>query len=474
MNIGLEVLNTPLNNHDDDLSICSEYIDRMFEYYTNILTIRSTIEKYGYAQEGIIETIGIALKSLMKWLREIFRRFISSIGMLLKSISFSVKMFSQLFKLNKEIAINFNPLILETLISEYKDLASLTLRLSSDFKASIARSLDIFDNGMSLLHTKKRYAETLSHSELIDLLSEISLTNAVSRASIQNIMDVLCDTNNEIYAFEKGVDRTLSETDQLNRILEINELLIKKVKSLGFTNDMIHDQFDSSSIKSVMASIKNKIDILNVYINALTHCGKQLGPVVAGLLCACGKESCTVCVTAPIPDFLLKHLREHYQYPSFKLSTVFFTNDIIATGKTLGVPGIPSPVDVSDIIGGMTFDDTTLENKQEQSITCVHITHGMVKGILSPLSTGSFKQSTAFLTILVHEARHAYQLQTNKKFDGYDTKGYSGSAEEKDANKSMYRFEPTEQEQRWAKGIIAQYDAEVKKATENAKKLYRK
>ena len=469
MNIGLEVLKQNNFGTYQEYPVEPEYIDRMFDYYNNMITIKESIQKYGYSTEGILESIGNAIKAFFAWLREMFRKFIAIIGQILMAIPANISAIAQLFKLNKKITIKFDEYQLYDAALDYKDLVSMKVDLGTDPIDKLKKFMIEFDNLIDekVLNANEKVVE---YSDLINILSKISMTNATARASVQNMGDVFKEIDSEFNKYEKDITSANVDEEQTKRVQIFNDDITKKLKSLGFNEKHLPLFTYATSVRESINQIKYKIQLLNEYIRAIVFCGKKIGVITKELLYACGKEACTVCVTAPIPDFLLKHLREHYQYPGFKLTTVFMTNDIIATGRELGIKELPPFMDVSDLLGGVTFGNDELTNKANQSITCVHVTHGMIKGIFRPLLTGSFKQSTAFLTILVHEARHAYQLQTNKKFDGY-ADGYSSSAEERDANKHQYRFVPTQQEQRWAEGVLAEYDKEVKKAEQNAAKL---
>ena len=469
MNIGLEVLKQNSFEKSKQYPVEPEYIDRMFDYYNNMITIKESIQKYGYSTEGILETIGNAIKAFFAWLREMFRRFIAIVGQLLIAIPANISIIKQLLSMNKKITIKFNENELESVAKRYGNLIQMKTNLGSEPIDTLHKFLTSFDDDMDnkVFNAQEK---VVNYSDLITILSDLSMLNAISRSGVQNMTDALKEIEQALSEHEKEILNVKTEEEQLNKTLSFNEYVTKKLNSLGFNERHLKIESTASSVKEAMDQIKYKIKLLNEYIRVVVFCGKKLGTITSDLLYACGKESCKVCVSAPIPDFLLKHLREHYQYPGFKLSTVFMTNDIILTGSNLGIPGIRPDIDISDYLGGVTFGINELTNKAEQSITCVHVTHGMIKGIFKPLTTGSFKQSTAFLTILVHEARHAYQMQTNKHFDGY-AGGYSNSAEERDANKYQYRFVPTAQEQRWAEGILAEYDKEVKKAEQNAAKL---
>lgn len=470
-----------LNNLDRNLM----ELDRLSMEVTNgLLAIHNATvveqyqDKYGYTEhfqmligeEGLFDSAKEVLSNIISWLKKKLIQLASLIFNIVNGIvdilTSMVWMIVHVGKMNATKSPYKIPDVEEFFRIVY-DMATKENRLGNDLSqvttigelASVLNDFlnDVYkklDTGIATCKVETSYPRV----DFCKYAQKLEYIINNSYVTMLNTMGKMIDT----------LQKSLNENDDLTRTRDKIADFIRRFpgarKLLVDTNKTkIYDHVNVSDTSSFIAVLRIQasacIAFATSYSQFFNRCIRKGISVLKELHAAYNKGEVSIHMEFPFDQQMIKKLSDFYGAP-IKVTKLIVTNMSpttwnIAT-ETPGLMGWCYPGNGS----GVSFPT-------ELWVSARFMTSWIARFSGAFLNDNRINKYDAFIGTVVHECKHLWDMQYGKEFDvireGDSFFKYRRYKHERRAQEAATKFEITDQDRAWAKKIIDQVEAEIKK-----------
>lgn len=470
-----------LNNLDRNLM----ELDRLSMEVTNgLLAIHNATvveqyqDKYGYTEhfqmligeEGLFDSAKEVLSNIIRWLKKkliqlasIIFNIVNGIADILTSMVWALvhvgkmnatKSPYKIPELEGYFGLVYDMATKETKLG--KDLSEVTTigelgSVLNDYLNEVYKQLD---TGIAACKIETSYPRV----DFCRYAQKLEFTINNSYVTMLNTMGKMIDT----------LQKSLNENDDLTRTREKIADFIRRFpgarKLLADTNKTkIYDHVNVSDTSSFITVLRIQasacIAFATSYSQFFNRCIRKGISVLKELHAAYNKGEVSVHMEFPFDQQMIKRLSDFYGAP-IKVTKLIVTNMSpttwnIAT-ETPGLMGWCYPGKGS----GVSFPT-------ELWVSARFMTSWIARFSGAFLNDNRINKYDAFIGTVVHECKHLWDMQYGKEFDvvreGDSFFKYRKYQHERRAQEAATKFEITDHDRAWAKKIIDQVEAEIKK-----------
>ena len=470
-----------LNNLDRNLM----ELDRLSMEVTNgLLAIHNATvveqyqDKYGYTEhfqmligeEGLFDTAKEVLSNIISWLKKKLIQLASLIFNIVNGIvdilTSMVWMIVHVGKMNATKSPYKIPDVEEFFRIVY-DMATKENRLGNDLSqvttiGELASVLNDFlneaykklDTGIATCKIETSYPRV----DFCKYAQKLEYIINNSYVTMLNTMGKMIDTLQKSLNENDDLTRTREKiADFIRRFPGARTLLIDTNKTKIYENVNVSDESGFIAVLRIQASAC--IAFATSYSQFFNKCIRKGISVLKELHAAYNKGEVSIHMEFPFDQQMIKRLSDFYGAP-IKVTKLIVTNMSpttwnIAT-ETPGLMGWCYPGNGS----GVSFPT-------ELWVSARFMTSWIARFSGAFLNDNRINKYDAFIGTVVHECKHLWDMQYGKEFDvirkGDSFFKYRRYKHERRAQEAATKFEINAQDRAWAKKIIDQVEAEIKK-----------
>lgn len=444
----------------------------------NATVVEQYQDKYGYTEhfklligeEGLFDSAKEVLGSIISWLKKkliqlasLIFNIVSGIVDILTSIVWTIVHVGKMNATKSPYKISdveeFFRIVYDMATKENRlgnDLSQVTTigELASVLNDFLNETYKKLDTGIAACKIETSYPRV----DFCRYAQKLEFTINNSYVTMLNTMGKMIDT----------LQKSLNENDDLTRTREkINDfirrfpgarsLLLDTNKTKIYENVNVSDESSFIAVLRIQASAC--IAFATSYSQFFNKCIRKGVSILKELHAAYNKGEVSIHMEFPFDQAMIKRLSDFYGAP-IKVTKLIVTNMSpttwnIAT-ETPGLMGWCYPGNGS----GVSFPT-------ELWVSARFMTSWIARFSGAFLNDNRINKYDAFIGTVVHECKHLWDMQYGKEFDvmreGDSFFKYRNYQHERRAQEAATKFEITDRDRAWAKKIIDQVEAEIKR-----------
>ena len=470
-----------LNNLDRNLM----ELDRLSMEVTNgLLAIHNATvveqyqDKYGYTEhfqmligeEGLFDTAKEALANIIRWLKKkllqlasLIFNIVNEIARVIASIVWMIVNFKKMTSTKSPYNIGD---VAKTYLVIYDDTARGTLLDAPESIQSIgdlsSAVNEVLDRSYRLLEervdTESKQETSYEREKFLKLARGYELILNDKYITTLNTMGKVIDT----------LQKSLNENDTFERVRDkIGDFIRRFPGAQYFLAQLAKSKLlnsvdlDASNGWTTLLRTQASVCILfaTAYSKFYNKCIRKGVQILKELHAAYNKGEVTIHMEFPFDQQMIKRLSDFYGAP-IKATKIVVTN---------ASPSTWSLAKESDGLMGWCYmgSGSGVSYPTELWINVRVLTSWMARFSVAFVNDARVNKYDYFLGVVVHECKHLWDMQYGKEFDvireGDSFFKYRRYKHERRAQEAATKFEITDRDRAWAKRIIDQVEAEIKK-----------
>lgn len=444
----------------------------------NATVVEQYQDKYGYTEhfklligeEGLFDSAKEVLGSIISWLKKkliqlasLIFNIVNGIVDILTSIVWTIVHVGKMNATKSPYKIpdveEFFSVVYDMATKETKlgkDLSQVTTigelgSVLNDYLNEVYKKLD---TGIAACKIETSYPRV----DFCRYAQKLEFTINNSYVTMLNTMGKVIDTLQKSLNENDDLTRTREKiADFIRRFPGARSLLLDTNKTKIYENVNVSDESSFIAVLRIQASAC--IAFATSYSQFFNRCIRKGISVLKELHAAYNKGEVSIHMEFPFDQAMIKRLSDFYGAP-IKVTKLIVTNMSpttwnIAT-ETPGLMGWCYPGNGS----GVSFPT-------ELWVSARFMTSWIARFSGAFLNDNRINKYDAFIGTVVHECKHLWDMQYGKEFDvmreGDSFFKYRKYQHERRAQEAATKFEITDRDRAWAKKIIDQVEAEIKK-----------
>lgn len=444
----------------------------------NATVVEQYQDKYGYTEhfklligeEGLFDSAKEVLGSIISWLKKkliqlasLIFNIVNGIVDILTSIVWTIVHVGKMNATKSPYKIpdveEFFSVVYDMATKETKlgkDLSQVTTigelgSVLNDYLNEVYKKLD---TGIAACKIETSYPRV----DFCRYAQKLEFTINNSYVTMLNTMGKVIDTLQKSLNENDDLTRTREKiADFIRRFPGARSLLLDTNKTKIYENVNVSDESSFIAVLRIQASAC--IAFATSYSQFFNRCIRKGISVLKELHTAYNKGEVSIHMEFPFDQAMIKRLSDFYGAP-IKVTKLIVTNMSpttwnIAT-ETPGLMGWCYPGNGS----GVSFPT-------ELWVSARFMTSWIARFSGAFLNDNRINKYDAFIGTVVHECKHLWDMQYGKEFDvvreGDSFFKYRKYQHERRAQEAATKFEITDRDRAWAKKIIDQVEAEIKK-----------
>lgn len=444
----------------------------------NATVVEQYQDKYGYTEhfklligeEGLFDSAKEVLGSIISWLKKkliqlasLIFNIVSGIVDILTSIVWTIVHVGKMNATKSPYKISD----VEEFFSIVYDMATKETKLGHDLSqvttiGELASVLnDYLDDAYKKLVTGIAACKIETSYPRVNFCKyarQLEFTINNSYVTMLNTMGKMIDTLQKSLNEHDDLTRTREKiNDFIRRFPGARSLLLDTNKTKIYENVNVSDESSFIAVLRIQASAC--IAFATSYSQFFNKCIRKGVSILKELHAAYNKGEVSIHMEFPFDQAMIKRLSDFYGAP-IKVTKLIVTNMSpttwnIAT-ETPGLMGWCYPGNGS----GVSFPT-------ELWVSARFMTSWIARFSGAFLNDNRINKYDAFIGTVVHECKHLWDMQYGKEFDvmqeGDSFFKYRNYQHERRAQEAATKFEITDRDRAWAKKIIDQVEAEIKR-----------
>lgn len=444
----------------------------------NATVVEQYQDKYGYTEhfklligeEGLFDSAKEVLGSIISWLKKkliqlasLIFNIVNGIVDILTSIVWTIVHVGKMNATKSPYKIpdveEFFSIVYDMATKETKlgkDLSQVTTigelgSVLNDYLNEVYKKLD---TGIAVCKIETSYPRV----DFCRYAQKLEFTINNSYVTMLNTMGKVIDTLQKSLNENDDLTRTREKiADFIRRFPGARSLLLDTNKTKIYENVNVSDESSFIAVLRIQASAC--IAFATSYSQFFNRCIRKGISVLKELHAAYNKGEVSIHMEFPFDQAMIKRLSDFYGAP-IKVTKLIVTNMSpttwnIAT-ETPGLMGWCYPGNGS----GVSFPT-------ELWVSARFMTSWIARFSGAFLNDNRINKYDAFIGTVIHECKHLWDMQYGKEFDvmreGDSFFKYRRYQHERRAQEAATKFEITDRDRAWAKKIIDQVEAEIKK-----------
>ena len=440
--------------------------------YENAIGIQGYIAEHGITDElktlvgneGFLESVGNALKSVGKFILNLLKAILGYIVQFLYGIGLVFTFPIAQAKLNKKTTIAYK-------LNEIDQEANRITKISPDQVLKNTTVLSVDDNTIEQIvaEFKQKCDEYLD--KFVELTKEgqdvaYNTTFGEIKRVAENCYNVNIFAKHQLENLQHNLDKYKSMNESQFDIKELAKLK-DAFDRIGFKHqkwDRLDFDFNRSvddpgandgSLQQLMKVVRIQVQFMKLYVSFVTRISTSAVSFVKRMHAIFTKGAAVIEEEFDFPRDINDHLSEFYG-GKVEIKKLVITNLHPEEWQLMGNP---------NILGGWCM----AQNQQHD--TTIYVTYSSFMRVFRRIMFGmgwslndhhgrSMTAADALIRTIVHEAKHLYDQQNGRDMtppDNYanDPNAYKNTPFEKDAREAQRNYEPTPSDIAWANKIIA-------------------
>lgn len=440
--------------------------------YENAIGIQCYIDEHGVTDElktlvgneGFLESIGNALKSVGKFILNLLKAILGYIVTFLYGIGVALTFPIGLAKLHMKTTVSYK-------LNEIDKKADEITKISPDQLLKKTEVLDVSDSTIEQIVAEFKqkcdeYLETFAELVKEGQNVQYNTTYGEIKKISENVYMVNVFAKHQLENLQHNLDKYKSMNENQFDIKELAKLK-DAFDRLGFKHQK-WDKFDidfgrtvddpgknDGSLSQLIKVVRIQVQFMKVYVSFVTRISTTAVSFVKVMHSIFTKGASAIEEEFEFPRDINKHLSDFYG-GTVDIKKLVITNLHPEEWPLLGNP---------NILGGWCM----AQNQQHD--TTIYVTYSSFMKLFRRIMFGmgwslkdhhgrSMTAADALIRTIVHEAKHLYDQQSGRDMtppEGYDTDKniYKNTPFEKDAREAQRNYEPTPSDIAWANKVIA-------------------
>lgn len=447
----------------------------------NAAVVEQYGDKYGYTEhfqmligeEGFFDSAAKVLANVVKWLKKKLIQLASLIFNIINLVSDTISILAWVIVNHSRMNATKSPYDIEDLDSVFVNIFyTATHKCPFDKLVNSATNISEFTDALS------EYLNN-NYKDLEGRVAKCKVETSYARMNFRNYAQELEYTINNSYVVTlntlgKVVDtlqKSLNENDNLERIQQKTIEFMKRLPEgqpflKAFANSKLckSTEIKSDTADNILLSLFRTqaslcIAFSTIYSQFYNKCIRRGISILKELHEAYNKGEATIHMEFPFDQTMIKRLSEFYGAP-IKVTKLTVTN---------ASPSTWNFANETSCVAGWCYggDGSGVSFPTELWVSVRFIMSWVARFSGAVFADGRVNKYDNFIGTIVHECKHLWDLQYGKEFDivqqGDSFFKYRNSQHERRAREAASKFEITDQDRSWAKKIIDQVEAEVKK-----------
>mgnify|MGYP001035513018 FL=1 len=444
----------------------------------NATVVEQYQDKYGYTEhfqmligeEGLFDSAKDALRGIIGWLKKKLVQLASIIFLVVKSIvdviTSLVWVVVNISKMNATKS-PYSLMVLESVFRLTYDKVTNNSSFGKNVQhvTTIGELTSALNEYLSGIYTELEQGIDNAHKERVYARVEFSQAAQKFEYILNNNYVTMMNTLGKVI---DNLQKSLNENDDLTRTREkiqdfakrfpgAQALITETTKSQIYEHVRVTDEGGMLAAFRIQASAC--IAFATSYSQFYSKCVRRGVSILKELHAAYNKGEVSIHMEFPFDQAMIKRLSDFYGAP-IKVTKLIVTNMSpttwnIAT-ETPGLMGWCYPGNGS----GVSFPTELWVNARV-------VTSWIARFYTASVNDARVNKYDHFLGVVVHECKHLWDMQYGKEFDvvreGDSFFKYRKYQHERRAQEAATKFEITDRDRAWAKKIIDQVEAEIKK-----------
>lgn len=444
----------------------------------NATVVEQYQDKYGYTEhfklligeEGLFDSAKEVLGSIISWLKKKLIQLASLIFNIISSIvDILTSMVWSLIHINKMIATKspYEIIRVAGFFRSVFEMATKENQIGNDVRqaTTIGEMVSVLNDFLNQAYNtlcggieeckketsypRMKFCEYAQKFEYIINNSYVTMLNTMGK-----VIDTLQKSLNE----HDDLTRTREKiADFIRRFPGARSLLLDTNKTKIYENVNVSDESSFITVLRIQASAC--IAFATSYSQFFNKCIRKGVSILKELHAAYNKGEVSIHIEFPFDQAMIKRLSDFYGAP-IKVTKLIVTNVSPSTWniatETPGLMGWCYPGNGS----GVSFPT-------ELWVSARFMTSWIARFSGAFLNDNRINKYDAFIGTVVHECKHLWDMQYGKEFDmiqeGDSFFKYRNYQHERRAQEAATKFEITAQDRAWAKKILDQVEAEIKR-----------
>ena len=439
------------------------------DVFHNAEVVSTYGDKYGYTEhfkeligdEALMDQAKGLLSTFIAWLKKKLTQLVSFIFYFIRSIM-------EMFTVFVWAIVNMSKL--QNTVAPY-DIGDLTIAYTRFYKSLQRRVVDLEFAGRTPINDYLNQLKEALDAHYNNLVTDIERAKhnvdckridfhasaMVFQSYLENTLRV------ELNTMAEGLDRLQKSLNEKDTEAVLNQKLseaIRRIPVLERYSDIYPNLTGrwidkDNTLGMLQGRARFLIQICTMLSGTYTKAIRKGVSILKELHEAYNKGEASIHMEFPVDQSFVKRLSDFYGGP-LKITTIVFTNTAPSTWSVAN--------EFEGLMGwcyagrgsGTSFPT-------EFWINTRMLTSWWNRFTVAFASEGRVNIYDYFLNVMVHECKHLWDLQHGEHFDDVEKVKYKNQDHEIRANAASAKFEITDRDRSWAKKIIDQVLAEIKK-----------